>query len=418
MSAPPARPTPGTPPGLERGSTPRWVLAASLFVSLWLVWLASASEARVPWPIPLLLVLILSIALAYTLARQRALATALKNAVDSLPLPFAAIDTQHRLHLHNRAWQSHYGPATDSHLRAWLGEALYTRLQPALAEALRGQRQDFELQLDSGPGPRDLAVTCLPEVDGEQRIIGVYLLLTDLGPRKAAELREHDQLLSLAQVSRLASVGEITSEIAHQLNQPLAAIAMFSNAAQRTLDNAGDLSKLGEWMAAINAQAKRASEVVQRLRRFAHRGDIHTTAIDLNAAAQEVAALAEAELRAAQVRLELQLEPALPKVLAATILIEQVIYNLLHNAIQACGQAGGEVITLRTWSDGERVWLEVAKPGVEPGPAEGQDRDEELQELGQSLSRNILASFHGDMISARHPQGGNRTCMSLPRLSP
>lgn len=369
-----------------------------------------------------LLVALLSTALAYALVRQRALATTLANAVDNLPALVAYLDREQRFRFNNRAYLDTFGQTPKAlygqHLRATLGEHGYTQARPHLELALSGQRQDFELHLDTGSGPRELAVTYVPDVATDRQVSGVYVLLTDISLRKAAEQREHDQMLTLAQVSRLASVGEITSEIAHQLNQPLAAIAMFSNAAQRTLENGGDQSKLGEWMAAINTQAKRASEVIQRLRRFAHRGDIHTSAIDLNAAAREVAALAEAELRAAQVRLDLQLDPALPRVLAATNLLEQVIYNLLHNAIQACGPGGENTVTLRTWADDERVWLEVAEPSVVPDQTDNPLHDEELHDLGQSLSRNILASFHGDMISTRHPQGGRQTCMSLPRLSP
>jgi PAS domain S-box-containing protein len=399
----------------------RLALLFSLTAGALLAWLVGAADRVLLLSVPALLVLALSIALAYALARQQALSTALSNAVDSLPIQFAYIDADQRCRFNNRAWQETWGLSAKTlygkPLRELFAPAVYAQIAPCLALALAGQRQDFELQVEGGPGPRDLAVTLLPDRTAEGQVRGVYVLLTDIGPRKAAEQRERDQLLAMAQVARLASVGEITSEIAHQINQPLAAIAMFSNAAQRSLDNGEDPARLRDWMATINTQAKRASDVVQRLRRFAHQGEIRSAPIDLNASVQEALALADSERQAGQVAIALQLEPDLPPVLAADILVEQVLYNLLHNAIQAAARSEHGQIAVRTWADPQRVWLEVTDhtPEAPPrqDPAEAEDHC-----LGLALSRNILASLQGDMICSQQPQGGRRVCLSLPRLKP
>ncbi len=257
-----------------------------------------------------LIVLLASSVLAYAIARQRALSKALEQAVDNLPVLIAYIDAGQHFRFNNRAYLDTYGITPKDlygkSMREILGEDGYGQVRPYLEQALAGQRTEFELHEESGPGPRDLAVTYVPDVADNGQVQGLYALVTDISLRKAAERREREHLLELAQVSRLASVGEVTGEIAHQINQPLAAIAMFSNAAQRTLASGGDVGKLGDWMASINTQAKRASDVVQRLRRFARPGEIKSVRLDLNGSVREAIAILEAEARAKQVALHLE----------------------------------------------------------------------------------------------------------------
>ncbi len=367
--------------------------------------------------------IVLAGALAYVVARQRARARSLEQAVDNVPMLIAYIDADARFRFNNHAYFVTYGMTPKQlhgrPVREIFGAEGYRALQPYLEQALSGQRVEFELSLDQGRGARDLAVLFVPDAAGAMR--GLYALITDISERRAAERQAAEQQRELAQVSRLASLGEITNEIAHQINQPLAAIAMFSNAAQRTLDKGGDLGKLRDWMETINAQAKRASEVVQRLRRFAYQGEIRSTSLDLNDAVREAAGLLESDARARQVELHLDLGE-LPPVLAAAILMEQVIYNLLHNALRfASGQGRSGRVALRSHADRSRVWVEVsAGPAVdgdnypiEPGP----DQIESFG-VGLSISRGIVTSYGGNIICRQNQAGGSRVSIFLPRLEP
>lgn len=378
-----------------------------------------------------LLVLAASFTLAYAIARQRALSVALEQAMDNLPAMVAYIDAGQRFRFNNRAYLDAYGLTPKDlygrHLHEILGEDGYAMVRPHLEQALAGQRQAFDLHVAGGSSPRDLAITYVPDMDANGKARGVYALVDDITERKALEQRDKARLVEFAQMSRLANVGEITTEIAHQVNQPLAAIAMFSNAAQRTLENGGDQGKLRDWMETINAQAKRASEVIQRLRRFAHRGEIKTSPVDLNASAREVFALVEPEARARQVALRLELADALPAVMAAGILMEQVIYNLAHNAIRAAAeQAQPGQVTIRTHADARRIWLSVIDNGPWRGGARDQDagdgqpieQTDEWHGVGLSISRGIVTNYQGDMIYRQHDAGGTEVCFFLPRLEP
>lgn len=361
-------------------------------------------------------VLVISAALAFAIARQRALAKTLEQAVDNVPVQIAYIDAGQRFRFNNRAYLDTYG-MTPSDLygkpvREILGEDRYQQVRPYLEQALSGKHQSFELHSDESPGPHDLSVAYVPDLAGSGRVLGVYALVTDISPSKAAEQRERGHLLQLARAARLSSVGEVVSEIAHQINQPLAAIALFSNAAQRTLESGGEQGKLREWMETINTQAKRASEVVLRLRRFAHCGEIRSTRLDLNSLVRETVALLESEARASQVAVMLDLAEPLPAVQAAGILMEQVIYNLVHNAIQsAAAVAPPGQVTILTHADASLVWVEVLDNGSEPvaEPTDGESR------MGQSISRDIISSYQSELNYLRR-EAGNQVCFSLPRV--
>lgn len=372
-----------------------------------------------------LLIVAASAALAYAIARQQALATTLEQAVDNLPVLIAYIDAEQRFRFNNRAYLDLYDSRPKDlygkHVRELFGEAGYAEIRTNLEHALEGKRMDFELRLDTNLGPRDLEVSYVPDSLGKRR--GVYALMTDVTPRKEAErsARQHQQ--ELARVSRLASLGELTTEIAHQINQPLAAIAMLSNAAQRTLEQGGDHERLGDWMATINMQAKRAGDIVQRLRRFGQHGEIKSTVLDLNGSAREAIALVEDEARDKQVAVATELATPLPAVLAANLLMEQVIYNLLHNAVRAVAErAQAGTVTIRTRADASRVWLEIFDPQSDQMTLPADKRLLEHEPayphygLGLSISRSILSSYQGDLYYQEHAPGSIRIAFYLPRV--
>jgi C4-dicarboxylate-specific signal transduction histidine kinase len=158
--------------------------------------------------------------------------------------------------------------------------------------------------------------------------------------------------------------------------------------------------------------------VVQRLRRFAFRGDMTAVPLDLNAAAREALALTEAEARARQVMVQAQLAESLPPVLASDIHMQQVIYNMVHNAIlAAAAQDQTGQVTLRTHADGGRVWLEVLDNAATPDESDHEAGGAAKSGIGLALSRSIVTSYDGDLTSQRLETGGNRIALSLPMIS-
>lgn len=360
------------------------------------------------------LAIVMSLALAFSIARQQALAGALERAVNNLPMQFAYIDAERCYRFSNRAYLMTCGNPEQAFIgrsvREVLGEESYRQIEPHLDQALLGERVDFELRLPDGNRIGDLAVSYLPDTTRDGKVKGLFVLADDITARKRSERRNKEQLLEFAQLSRMASVGEVAAEIAHQINQPLAAIAMFSSAAERTLAGGGDLAQVRGWLETINGQSKRASEVIGSLRRFVRTDTMEPVVLDLNLPLREVAALLAHDAAAHQVGLSLELADPLPRVKAAGILIEQVVFNLTRNAIRAAaGQSQPGQVTIRSRADAERVWVEVLGNGptprtcgnqtdgaAEPANAETTETDGGLA-FSLATSRSIIDSFHGEV---------------------
>lgn len=366
-------------------------------------------------------------ALSWFSARNRALVRILEKMVDNVPMLVAYVDATQRYRFNNMAYRDWFGITPRQlygrRIRDVMGESAYLALLPNIEKALAGQRVDFEQGLDyAGTGPREVTVSFLPDVVGNGEVRGYYAVVNDITPLKETERRERQHMLELAHVSRLASVGEVTTEIAHQVNQPLAAIAMFSAAALRTLRDGGESGLVMDWLGQINAQAQRAGEVVKRLRRFAPKGETSRGPVSLNELAREVVALTDHGARSLGAEIRLNLAAQLPVIPGDRVLLEQVIYNLVRNALEAVAeQPGARRVEIRTAVEGAGVSLEVADTG--PGIAESRGQsvfDSFITHkpnglgIGLAISRSIIESHGGSIGYVSPPEGGTVFRFTLP----
>ncbi len=170
-------------------------------------------------------------------------------------------------------------------------------------------------------------------IDGRDAVLRVYSDITE--ERTARELiaRHRD---AVHRSARLVALGEFASAIAHELSQPLAAIATYNNTSLRLLqDGRANSAELAAAMQKCRDQAKRAGAIIQRLRDVLRQPAPALSAQDLNQVARAVLELAEPEAALAGVTLQLKLAQSLPEVRADRLLIEQVALNLARNAIEA-----------------------------------------------------------------------------------
>jgi len=261
-------------------------------------------------------------------------------------------------------------------------------------------------------------------IDG--RTVTLRLVSEITEEKRVRELMERHRD-ALHRSSRLVALGEFASAIAHEINQPLTAIATYNNTCLRLLESGrGDVRELQQAMEKCREQARRAGAIVQRLRELLRQPAPVLGAQDLNGVARAAHAAAEPEALEAGVTLELALAPRLPAVRADALLIEQVLLNLVRNAIEAVqGLAPGRrrvTITSVANADGT-VALSVADAG--DGVAEPlrerlfqpfvSDKPGGLG-LGLSICRSVIES-HGGAIACEGSASGTRFAFTLPGVA-
>jgi len=367
-------------------------------------------------------------ALAFVINRNKALAGVTETVLDNLPLLVAYVDKDQRYRFNNMAYERWFGTKPKDiygkRLADLLGEAAYRDLQPYAEQVLSGQPVTFERQLPyKGAGLRDVIVSYLPDVSPQGEVRGYYGIIQDVSQVKESERREQQRMIELAHVSRLASMGEMATEIAHEINQPLAAIAMYSAASLRTLQGGGEHGQMEGWLEAINAQAKRASEIIRRIRRFMRKGETQFGPVDMNLIAREAEALLAHEGKSHQVDVVLELAEGLPNVQGDRVLLQQVVFNLLRNALDAVrSQTGERRVALSTSFDTQQVTLGVSDNGPGVDPAFGEDifdsfitSKKDGLGMGLTISRTIIEAHAGTLRYTRNPEGGSKFMFSLAR---
>lgn len=218
--------------------------------------------------------------------------------------------------------------------------------------------------------PYNAELQLAPIRDATGQIIHWVSIQRDITERKLAEERERRHQAELAHVARLSTMGEMASGMAHELNQPLAAISNYARGTVRRLSD-GQLSidDIDETLQRIVVQAERAGTVIRRMRDFVRKRDLRRSTAYLGELVGEVCDLIDSEARRYEVSIEVDIDRDLPPVLVDAIQIEQVILNLVRNAIEAMldNTPAQRVVRIGARLDGEAaVQLDVTDRGAAP----------------------------------------------------
>lgn len=192
--------------------------------------------------------------------------------------------------------------------------------------------------------------------DGDIRFVSIQ---QDITERKRSDEQLAMLKTQLAHASRLGTLGEMSAGLAHELNQPLAAICLYASAA-RDIGLALDSPQLNHCLTQIDEQALRAAEIIRRMRAFASRQPFRRESADINQLLREVAAILENELRHARVETDLRLAAELPAISVDRIQIQQVVVNLIRNAIEAMSHQGSRVKLLTVASEVDACGIRVS----------------------------------------------------------
>jgi len=310
-----------------------------------------------------------------------------------------------------------FGEAHDGHIERYLdgGEPRII----GIGREVEGQRKDGTIF----PVGITVSEVC---VAGRRLFTGI---IRDNSDRRMSEESTRLRLNELAHATRLLELGEMTSGIAHEVNQPLAAIVTFAEACLRMLKSGtADPQVLREALEQIAAQGERAGTIIHSLRQLSRKGATGVVAVDLNATVREVLNLTAHEARRNNVRVRLELEESLPPLPADKIQIEQVLLNLTRNAIEAMdetppGRAELSISTRRNDSDEAEVSVRDSGKGL---PAADADRVFETfystkshgVGVGLSISRSIIEAHGGRLWASTNARGGTSFCFTLRLVRP
>jgi two-component system sensor kinase FixL len=278
-----------------------------------------------------------------------------------------------------------------------------------------------------GPGkPKDtryldFIYEAVRDPDGE--VIGLFCEGSDITDARAATKKLNDVQAQLMHVSRINAMGTMAATLAHEINQPLAAIANYAAGCVSILaqSDAPD-ERLHEGLSAIAAASDRAGKIISRLRGLTKRTTPANEIVDLSTALEEAVDLVRAG-GCNNVSISLQCMASL-SVVGDKIQIQQVMINLLRNACQAAEQGGraGAVVALTLKKDG-KACVEVRDNG--PGLPHGQERDifkwsesskPDGMGIGLSVSRTIAESHGGEIVVDYTGASGTSFTFSLPEL--
>lgn len=264
---------------------------------------------------------------------------------------------------------------------------------------------------DGGTFPIDLHIG-EATVDGERVFTG---FIRDLTERQETELRLHDLQSELAHVSRVTAMGTLATSIAHELNQPLTAIANYVETARDLLTepDAATLEIVREALDECATQSVRAGQIVRRLRDFISRGESERRVESLSRVVNEAIALALVAAGERAVEVELALDPRADKVLIDRIQIQQVILNLVRNALEAMADSPVRQLRISSRRDAGFVTVNIDDSG--PGLAE--DVAEQLFQpfvstktagmgLGLSICHTIVNGHGGRIWAEASALGG------------
>ncbi|GLR84067.1 trifunctional serine/threonine-protein kinase/ATP-binding protein/sensor histidine kinase [Bradyrhizobium iriomotense] len=303
-------------------------------------------------------------------------------------------------------------------------ELIFARIHPedvaSVQDALdrttqNGTDLDFEhrfLLPDGSVRYVHVVANAIRDESGDIEYVGAIMDITE---RKQAEDALRKSQGELAHVARVMTMGELVTSIAHEINQPLASVVTSATACLRWLD----AEKLGEARRSATraiAEGHRASEIIGRIRALANKAPPRKDRIDVNETILEVIALARGEMQRNGVALETQLSEHVPVILADRVQLQQVILNLIVNAIEAMNgvSEGLRVLLVRSGDDDTKhvvISVQDSGPGLDPSSLEHlfdafyTTKPHGLG-MGLSISRSIIDAHGGRLwATANVPQG-------------
>ncbi len=289
-----------------------------------------------------------------------------------------------------------------------------------------GETKDFEERYIQQGQEMIIHTVKTPVKDEQGNVVGILGIFWDITGQKRIEQREDEHRAELARASRISLVGEMASGLAHELNQPLCAIASYAQGSLRMMESgAWDSNELLDAMRDVAAQAERAGQIIHRMAKLVRQKEPHKSSVNIKDIIQETVSFVDSEAKLRGITIE-RVEPSeeMPFVTVDSMGIEQVLLNLLQNAFEAISDMhdGKRQVTIRVSRDTNDA-IEVTVSDTGKGlPMENIDivfqpffttKSKGLG-IGLSISRSIVEAHAGRLVAELNPAGGALFRFTLP----
>jgi C4-dicarboxylate-specific signal transduction histidine kinase len=250
--------------------------------------------------------------------------------------------------------------------------------------------------------------------------------------RQRAEIESRQHLAAIAHLDRRAAMGTLATSLAHELNQPLNAILQNAGVAEMMLTRPAlpqDRDEMLEIITDIRKDDIRASEIIRRMRGLLQKHELESHPVDLNQVADETVIIIRPDAKARQVQLELNLHAGVHPIMGDRVHLQQVMLNLLMNALDAVATMPPERRRVRVGTNQSATDVRVSVSDTGVGiPAEGMadifapfyttKREGSGMGMGLAISRSIIEAHEGHMAAQNNASGGATVWFSLPIAPP
>jgi two-component system sensor histidine kinase DctS len=351
---------------------------------------------------------------------------------DSLTVGMCAYDLKGRVTYVNQAFCQMVGFGEPSLVGAvspmlcWVTERMEGGIGDAAVDD-RESQEGHEIQLTRKDGSRlDALVYEAPLIDADGHQAGWMASVVDVTVRRQVERLAQQQQEKVQATSRLVTMGELASTLAHELNQPLSAITSYAAGCLNKLESGdsptdeirGILEKLG-------VQAQRAGRIIRRVHDFVRKNEPKLAACDVVEVIDDSIGLIEPVARLAQVRIEREVPAGLPELPGDRVMIEQLLLNIMRNAIEAMDVSSVPSERRRLTVAVERVEDQVRIRVIDRGPGIPGDVQDKLftpffstkadgMGMGLKICRSITEFHRGRLWIEDNPEGGAIVVVSLP----
>jgi len=262
----------------------------------------------------------------------------------------------------------------------------------------------------------------VPLRDERGKILKWYGISTEIEDRKRAEEERERLRVDLAHVNRVSTLGEMAASLAHEIKQPIAAAITSANSCVEWLAHEPpNLDRARAAAARIDRYGNRAAEIIDRIRSLYKKSPPQRELVDVNEIVREMCELLRGEANRYSISMRTELAPDLPKITADRVQIQQVVMNLMLNAIEATKDTSGELTIKTELGQGGQLLISISDTGV----GLPHEQTEQIfnaffttkpqgSGMGLSISRSIVESHGGRLWAADNSPRGARFCFTLP----